>query len=141
MKIEDIKKEDLELMSYNDITEILLEENGTATTADLFKNIVKLLNLPASTFENKVGDFFTALSNDKRYILLDNGTWDLRKNHKSKIIIEDEVDEIEAEDRDDIEIEEDEEDIYAEDTDDDISDITEEYKDLVIVNEEDLEIE
>ena len=141
MKIKDIKPEDLELMSYNDITEILLEENGTSTTADLFKSIVKLLNLPESTFENKVGDFFTSLSNDKRYILLDDGKWDLRINHKSKIIIEDEVDEIEPEDRDDIDIEEDEEDIYAEDQDDDISDITEEYKDLVIVDEEDLEIE
>lgn len=141
MKIEDIKKEDLELMSYNDITEILLEENGVQTTADLFKKIVKLLNLPESTFEKKVGDFFTSLSNDKRYILLDNGTWDLRKNHKSKIIIEDDAEEIETEDRDDIEIEEDEEDIYSEETDDDISDITEEYKDLVIVDEEDLEIE
>ena len=27
MKINEIKKEDLELMSYNDITEIMLEEN------------------------------------------------------------------------------------------------------------------
>ena len=53
MKISDIKKEELELMSYNDITEILLSEKNNQTTAELFKQIVELLSLPSSTFENK----------------------------------------------------------------------------------------
>lgn len=145
MKINEIKKEDLELMSYNDITEIMLEENKEQSTADLFKKIVQLLELPASTFENKVGDFYTSLANDKRFILLDNGKWDLRKNHKVKnIIVEedlDDIDSIDSDDTDDLEMEEEPDEIYMEDSDDDVSDITEEYKDLVIVDEEDLEQE
>ena len=40
-----------------------------------------------STFENKVADFYTSLSTDKRFILLDNGKWDLRSNHTSDKII------------------------------------------------------
>lgn len=144
MKISDIKKEELELMSYNDITEILLSEKSNQTTAELFNQIVELLSLPSSTFENKVGDFYTSLSNDKRYILLDDGKWDLRKNHKTgSVIIEEDIEDIEdiePEEMEDIEPEEIEE-IYPENGDDDIVSITEEYKDLVIVDEEDLESE
>lgn len=141
MKIKDIKKEELELMSYNDITEILLNEKTNQTTAELFKQIVELLSLPSSTFENKVGDFYTALSNDKRYILLENGKWDLRKNHKTtNIIIEEDIEEVEPEEPEEIETDEFEE-LYSEDSNDDIASITEEYKDLVIVDEEDLEAE
>ena len=141
MKISDIKKEELELMSYNDITEILLSEKNNQTTAELFKQIVELLSLPSSTFENKVGDFYTSLSNDKRYILLEDGKWDLRKNHKTgNIIIEEDIEDVEPEEVEEVEIDELDE-LYPEDSDDDIVSITEEYKDLVIVDEEDLESE
>lgn len=37
MSIKDMKKEDLELLSYKDITNLLLEEYGAENTAELFK--------------------------------------------------------------------------------------------------------
>ena len=75
MSLKTMKKEDLELMNNKDITYLILEERKrTLNTADLFKKIIKLLDLPESTFENKIADYYTALSTDKRFILLENGT-------------------------------------------------------------------
>lgn len=140
-----LKKEELELMSYNDIANILLKEETKKSTLDLFAKIVEILELPNNVLENKIGEFYTALTNDQRFIMLEDGTWDLRTNHKSNnISIEDDLDEYEEdleEDYDD-EIEDEineNEDLYSDDTDDDISDVTEEYKNLVIVDEDDLE--
>jgi len=139
-----LKKEDLELMSYNDIAHILLKDNKEQTTLELFKKIVEMLELPEKTIESKIGEFYTAITNDKRFLLLEDGKWDLKINHKSKNLtieedLEDYEDEIE-EDYDDI-IEEDDtiEDDYSDDDGDDLSEVTEEYKNLVIVDEEELE--
>jgi len=140
-----LTKEELELMSYNDIANILLTEETKKSTLDLFQKIVEMLELPKSVLENKIGEFYTALTNDKRFILMEDGTWDLKINHKSNnLTIEDYLEEYEEEteeDYEDITPEEDEEneDIYSDDADDDISDVTEEYKNLVIVDEEELE--
>ena len=87
MSIKDMKKEDLELLSYKDITNLLLEEYGAENTAELFKKIVKLLKLPSSVFDNKIGDYYTMLSTDKRFILLEDGKWDLRTRHTSDKIV------------------------------------------------------
>lgn len=81
------------------------------------------------------------MTNDKRFILLEDGKWDLKQNHKAiNITTEEDVEdyEDESEDYDDEEVIEKEEN-FPENTDDDIADITEEYKNLVIVDEEDLE--
>ena len=83
-----MKKEELELLSNKDIAALLLgDSKRTLNTADLYKKIIKLLELPESTFENKIADFYTALATDKRFILLDNGKWDLRSNHTSDKLI------------------------------------------------------
>lgn len=137
-------KEELELMSYNDIAHILLKEESGQTTLDLFKKIVEMLELPEKVLESKIGEFYTALTNDKRFLLLEDGKWDLKVNHKSQnIAVEDDLDDYEEiieDDYDDmLESEEIEEDDYSDDQDDDIADVTEEYKNLVIVDEEELE--
>ncbi len=137
-------KEELELMSYNDIAHILLKEESGQTTLDLFKKIVEMLELPKKVLESKIGEFYTALTNDKRFLLLEDGKWDLKVNHKSQnIAVEDDLDDYEEiieDDYDDmLESEEIEEDDYSDDQDDDIADVTEEYKNLVIVDEEELE--
>ena len=87
MSIKNMTKEDLELLSNKDITNLLLEEKGKQTTPDLFKKIIKLLELPESTFDQKIGDYYTSLTTDKRFILLEDGTWDLRSRHTSDKII------------------------------------------------------
>ena len=147
MSIKKMTKDELELLSNKDITNLILEESKKPiNTADLFKKIIKLLELPESTFEAKIADYYTALSTDKRFILLEDGTWDLRSRHTSDKVVkitEDEEEETE-ENKDDIEesIEEDEEDSYDDKDDDDYNDDTnEELKDLVVIDEEELELE
>ena len=145
MSLKTMKKEDLELISNKDIAYMILEEsNKKMNTADLFKKIMKLLELPESTFENKIADFYTALSTDKRFILLDNGKWDLRNNHTSdKVIkISDEDEDEEEEDEETDKSDEIEEDSFDDTENGDYDDETnEELKDLVIIDEDELELE
>ncbi len=147
MSIKKMTKDELELLSNKDITNLILEESKKPiNTADLFKKIIKLLELPESTFEKKIADYYTALSTDKRFILLEDGTWDLRSRHTSDKVVkimEDEEEENE-ENKEEIEetIEEDEEDSYDDKDDDDYNDDTnEELKDLVVIDEDELELE
>ena len=137
MSIKNMTKEDLELLSNKDITNLLLEEKGKQTTPDLFKKIIKLLELPESTFDQKIGDYYTSLTTDKRFILLEDGTWDLRSRHTSDKIIK--VDEDEDEDIEEIEEEVDEE----EETDDfdSIDSDDDDLKDLVVLDEDEIEAE
>ena len=146
MSLKTMKKEELELLSNKDLAFMILTEGKRKlNTADLFRKIMKLLDLPESTFEKKIADFYTALSTDKRFILLDNGKWDLRSNHTSDKIIkvadeEDEEDEsTEEEKQEEEEIEED----NFDDTDDEDydEDTNEELKDLVVIDEDELELE
>ena len=137
------------LLSNKDITFYLLEEQGKQNTAELFKSIITLLELPSSTFEEKIGDYYTSLTTDKRFIMLEDGCWDLRSRHTSdkiaKMDDEDEEDEEETEDtKDDMlsdELEEDNYDSGDVDDDDDYVDSNEDLKDLVVVDEEELENE
>ncbi len=152
MSLKKMKKEDLELLSNKEITQLILEESKKPMkTADLFKKIIELLELPESTFEKKIADYFTALSTDKHFIILKDGTVDLRERHTSDKIVkvtdvdddEDEDEEETSEDDDlDTEDDEDDEDNYddteAEDYDEDTN---EELKDLVILDEDELELE
>jgi len=147
MSLKTMKKEDLELLSNKDIAMMVLEEsNKKMNTADLFKKIIKLLELPESTFENKIADFYTALSTDKRFILLDDGKWDLRSNHTSdkiiKITDDDEEEEEEEEETDKPEDDSLDEDNYDDNDDEDYDeDTNEELKDLVVIDEDELELE
>lgn len=144
MSIKNMTKEDLELLSNKDITNLLLEEKGKQTTPDLFKKIIKLLELPESTFDQKIGDYYTSLTTDKRFILLEDGTWDLRSRHTSDKIIK--VDEDEDEDIEEIEEEvgeEEETDDFdsIDSDDDDIDSGDDDLKDLVVLDEDEIEAE
>ena len=146
MSLKKMTKEDLELLSNKDITNLILEESKKSiNTADLFKKIIKLLELPESTFENKIGDYYTALATDKRFILLEDGTWDLRNRHPSDKLVkvmDDEEDEEETEEEEE-EIEDDSlEDSFDDTEDEDYDeDTNEELKDLVVIDEDELELE
>ena len=147
MSLKKMTKEDLELLSNKDITNLILEESKKSiNTADLFKRIIELLELPSSTFENKIGDYYTALATDKRFILLEDGTWDLRSRHTSdkviKIAEEDEEDEEEQNEEQEEQDEDLLEDSYDDTEDEDYDeDTNEELKDLVVIDEDELELE
>lgn len=124
-------------MSHADVANIVLKENGKKMTIqDLFKEVIRIMSLPESYFESKIGDFFGLLSTDKRFIMLEKGFWDLKDNHSTKVIIEDE-------EEDDIVVDEDEEVTdeiveeeinYDDDTVDDDDD-EDDLKDLVIMDD------
>ena len=148
MSLSKMKKEDLELLSNKDITNLILEENKKPlNTAELFKKIIKLLELPDSVFESKIGDYYTALSTDKRFILLDDGTWDLRSRHTSDKVVKVTDEEDEENEETDADSEQlDQEDDLGEDDYDDTDeeydeDTNEELKDLVVIDEDELELE
>ena len=139
MKFKTVSAEELEIMPFDDIAYIILKEKGKKMKIiDIFKIICDTLNLGESAFENQIGDFFSLLSTEKRFIQLEKGYWDLRENHTSEISIT----EIEDELDDEVVPEEDKEDEDEEDKDyydelDDMDDDKEEddLKDLVIVDE------
>lgn len=145
MNINKMPKDELELLSNKDITYYLLEDSKKSiNTADLFKKIIQLLELPKSSFDEKIGDYYTSLATDKRFILLNDGTWDLRSRHTSDKVVkvvdadEDEEDEDESKEEVDEAIEED----NYDDSDDDIyDDGDDDLKDLVVIDEEELELE
>ena len=146
MSLKKMSKDELELMSNKDITYLLLEESSKPiNTLNLFKKIAKLLELPESTIDSKIADYYTALATDKRFIMLEDGSWDLRSRHTSDKVIKitDEDDEEDIEENEEEENEEDiEEDNYDDAEDEDYDeDTNEELKDLVVIDEDELELE
>lgn len=144
MSIKELSKEELETMGYDEIAYLILEEAGKKMKLlDLFKKVCKVLELPESTIEERIGDFFELLSINKKFVLLPKGFWDLATKHVQNIIVEDEEDEtISEEIIDDIEEEidrEEDEDIFYDNDLDDNDDEEDDLKDLVIIDEDENE--
>ncbi len=90
MKIKDLTIEELECMGYDEIAYLILEETGKKEKLlKLFEKICKLLELDFESQQEKISDFFELLSTNKKFIMLDNGYWDLQINHKVNITVED----------------------------------------------------
>ena len=137
MKSLNLSEEELLSMSYDDVAYKVLEyREKKMKIQDLFKEVIRIMNLPESAFEDHLADFFELLSTDKRFIMLEKGYWDLKINHKTKLIIDEEDDEEEViddieeteEDETEEEINYDEELIDDDETEDDL-------KDLVVMDE------
>lgn len=151
MKLKDMKLEELELLSHADLTyKILKEEKKPLNTPTIFHHICDLLEYTESDFEDKIGDYYTSLTIDKRFIMLDSGEWDLRENHSVAINMEDEI--IDEEDNEEevdstSEDEEDNEEIDVEEEaldstiEDDLEDSDDDMDDLSILDEDELEAE
>ena len=136
MKISEMSLEELELLSYTDLTVLILKEEKKAMpTAVLFKKICDLLDYSESTFEDKIGDYYTSLTIDKRFVLVGN-EWDLRDNHSIEIVIDDEEEE-EPEELEETE-EEIEDDSIETAIDDEDLDLDDDMDDLSIVSEDEL---
>lgn len=146
--LSEMGKENLELLSYTKIAELYLKENKkTMNTAELFKEVCRLLELSDDEYQDKIGDFFESLTTSKEFILLNDGNWDLKINHSVKIDMDDiyedsdieedvvEDDEAEMSEEDNYEDDSYEDDNYDDDTDDD------DFADLSIVSEDELDDE
>ena len=144
MNIKNMPLEELELLSYTDIAyEILKEEKKPMSTPALFKKVCELLNIDDDAMMEMIGDFYTTLTTDKRFILLDNAEWDLKEFHSVKTVVDDEDDEEQEEEEDEEVIEGTEDDAVTGDDDtsdfDDIDDDLDDLDDLAIVSEDELE--
>jgi len=144
MSIRKKKLEELELMSYNDIAyEIIKDDKKKYDTKKLFKEVCNLLKLDEDTYLEQIGDFFTALTTDGRFILLDSKNWDLKENHKVKVVIDDgdeeEVEEGTLDEEASDDLDEDLEDDYSDEAIDDSKEDEEDLQDLTIVDEDDIE--
>lgn len=140
-----LSKEELELLSYAKIAEMYLKENKkTMSTADLFREVCRLLGLDDNEYQERIADFFESLTTSKDFILLSDGNWDLRANHSVKIDMNDiygdsdAEDDVEEEDNDNNDLSEEDnyEDDYNENVEADI--IDDDYSDLTIVDEDEL---
>ena len=117
--------------------ELLKLDKKPKTTRDLFKEVCDLLQISEDNMFEMIGDFYTTLTTDKRFILLDSAEWDLKEAHSVKTIIDDEDDEEgeeeETEEEEDEAVSNDEEDF------DDIDDEIDDLEDLVVVTEEEMD--
>lgn len=145
MKLSKMSKEELELLSYTDIAKLYLEENKkTMNTADLFKQVCSLLELSDKEYQDKIADFFQSLTTSKEFILLEDGKWDLKSNHKIKIDM-DELYEDKDDEDEEYQDEESDEEITEEDEfnsiDDESEYAEEDLSDLTILSEDELDSE
>lgn len=141
MNLSKMTKEELETLSYADLTEMILkEEKNSLNTPSIFKKICKLLELSDDEYASQIGDFYTSLTTDKRFILLDNACWDLRDRHKIEIVLDDEEEADEAfedEDNEEDDNETEEDDIDA--IDDESIEQDDDLDDLTILDEDEIE--
>ena len=86
MKLKSVNESDIETMSYDDIAYVILKEKGSKMKLlDLFNEVCNQLHLNETEADKYIGDFFSLLSTEKRFIQLEGGYWDLRENHTAKI--------------------------------------------------------
>lgn len=147
MKLNKMSKNELELLSFTEIAKLYLEENkNTMTTADLFKKVCELLELSEEEYVNNIADFFQSLSTSKKFILLDNGEWDLKSNHAVKVSIDEIYDDTNSETEESENTEEDDD--TEEENDIDLIDNNDSYldneddddlADLTILSDEEIE--
>lgn len=134
MKLSELSKEELELMSYDDVAYLILkDETGKMKINDLFKKVCDLLNLSSQEFENRIADFFEMLTTDKRFTMLEDGSWDLKDRHSQKVVIDEDDDDFSDETEEEKDVEE-ESNIYDDSEED--SDSDDDLKDLVVIDEE-----
>ena len=140
--LRNMKLEELEILSYADLTELILkEENKTFTTPQLFKKICDLLGYNDDEYTNKIGDYYTSLSTDKRFVFLDNNEWDLREKTPVAIVMDEDDDEevLDEDNEEDESIEDEYEDDIDVAIDDDELDEDDDLDNLAVLSDEELE--
>lgn len=142
MKLKDMPKEELELLSYTDLTYKLLgESKKSMNTPTIFRKISDLLGYSDDEYTSKIGDFYTSLTIDKRFVLLSNNEWDIRDRHSVELIVDDDeenVEEVSEEEEplEDVLDETPEDDIDAIDEDETLDDDDDDLSTLSIIEDE-----
>ena len=112
--------------------ELLLKKQSPQKFNKLWSEASEILGLDAIEVENYISDFYTNLTLDERFVLLEDNTWDLRerqsfdKVHIDMNDIYSEIDEEEKELKEDEEVEDEEYGEYFEDEEKEIKDDDEE---------------
>ena len=139
MKLKQIPKEELELMGYDDIALLILQESGKKMKLrDIFAKVINILGLPEETIDEELMEFFELMSTNKKFVMLDKGYWDLQSRHKLDLVfdMEEDDEELENEEEDNIEEETEEDDDIFYDKDDETDDVAEDdLADLVVVDD------
>ena len=139
MKLKQIPKEELELMGYDDIALLILQESGKKMKLrDIFAKVINVLGLPEETIDEELMEFFELMSTNKKFVMLHKGYWDLQSRHKLDLVfdMEEDEEELENDDEDNIEEETDEDDDIFYDKDDETDDVAEDdLADLVVVDD------
>ena len=139
MKLKQIPKEELELMGYDDIALLILQESGKKMKLrDIFAKVINVLGLPEETIDEELMEFFELMSTNKKFVMLDKGYWDLQSRHKLDLVfdMEEDDEELENEEEDNIEEETEEDDDIFYDKDDEPDDVAEDdLADLVVVDD------
>lgn len=139
MKKIELNSDEIEQMNYNDVAYLVLEANNKKMKIiDLLNAVGEAMQLDESECQAHITDFFELLSTDKRFIMLEDGFWDLKVKHSKGMQLdsEDEDEDIILEDEDE-QSEEIDEDTYDETKadDDDVDD--DDLQDLVIIDDVD----
>ena len=138
MKLKDISREELEMMGYAELAEIILNENKKKMKiVDIFKKICNVLGLTEKEFENNISEFFEIVSTNKLFTILPEGYCDLKTRHNTKVVSDEDDEEavIEEEQVEDDEEKCEDEDIFYDDTeDDDVAD--DDLQDFVVIDED-----
>lgn len=139
MKLKQIPKEELELMGYDDIALLILQESGKKMKLrDIFAKVINVLGLPEETIDEELMEFFELMSTNKKFVMLDKGYWDLQSRHKLDLVfdMEEDDEELENDEEDNIEEETEEDDDIFYDKDDETDDVAEDdLADLVVVDD------
>lgn len=139
MKLKQIPKEELELMGYDDIALLILQESGKKMKLrDIFAKVINVLGLPEETIDEELMEFFELMSTNKKFVMLDKGYWDLQSRHKLDLVfdMEEDDEELENEEEDNIEEETEEDDDIFYDKDDETDGVAEDdLADLVVVDD------
>ena len=97
--------------------EIMQKKQGTQKFAKLYKEVSDVLEMNEEEVEQNISKFYTKLTLDERFVLLEDNTWDLRERQsfdKVHIDMNDIYSEIEEEEKE-MEVEKQEERFYDDD--------------------------
>lgn len=140
MNVRQMPLEDLELLSYTDIAyELLKLDKKSKTTPVLFGEVCKLLQIDEDNMLEMIGDFYTTLTTDKRFLLLDSAEWDLKEFHVVKPIVDEEEDDDDIAEEETEEVSDEIEDEAVVSDDEDFEETEDNLGDLAIISEEDME--